>query len=88
MLNQVLGRLRQVPYAELVSNYLNQPDCIEVRGPLGEQYQVEIDAFWDDKTSGNLRVLVAADQGRGWRAFSPLTSSFILAPDGSFVDED
>jgi hypothetical protein len=31
-------------------------------------------------------VIVAIDDGR-WRAFSPLSVDFIMAPDGSFVGE-
>jgi len=37
-------------------------------------------------TRGDVRVLVAVDDG-GMYAFKPLTDSFILAPDGSFVGE-
>ena len=36
---------------------------------------------------GHLRVLGSIDDG-GIRAFFPLTDSFIMAPDGSFIGED
>jgi len=42
--------------------------------------------FVDDMSRQTLRVMGSVDDG-GWRALSPLTDSFILAPDGSFVDE-
>ena len=59
---------------------------MEVVGPSGSQYQVEITGFWDDRKAGNLRVIVTIDDG-GWRAFMPLTTGFIVGPDGSFVGE-
>jgi hypothetical protein len=55
-------------------------------GESGTRYQAEIEVVWDDKRDGNLRVFAAIDDG-GWRAFAPLTNSFIVAPDGSFVGE-
>jgi hypothetical protein len=55
-------------------------------GVSGTRYQVEITAFWDSGKPGNLRVLAAIDDG-GWRAFKPLSTDFIMAPDGSFVGE-
>ena len=46
----------------------------------------EAQGFWDDETRRSLRVSVNVDDG-GWRAFAPLSSGFIRAPDGSFVGE-
>ena len=59
---------------------------MEVVGPSGTVYQLEVTAFWDDKKARNLRVIVTIDDG-GWRAFVPLTTDFIMGPDGSFVGE-
>jgi hypothetical protein len=42
--------------------------------------------FWDGREEENLRVIAAIDDG-GWRALSPLSEDFIVAPDGSFVGE-
>jgi hypothetical protein len=87
ILDKRIAELRRESYASLEEAWLDQPDCEEVVGPSGVRYQVEIEAFWDDpKRSDNLRVLVAIDDG-GWRAFAPLSSSFIIAPDGSFVGQ-
>jgi hypothetical protein len=41
---------------------------------------------WDDRTGGDLRVIGSIDDG-GWRAFRPLSSDFIVRPDGTFVGE-
>ncbi|MEA3510923.1 MAG: hypothetical protein U9R51_05755 [Actinomycetota bacterium] len=43
-------------------------------------------AFWDSRQPGDLRVIVAIDDG-GWRALSPLSADFIIAADGHFVGE-
>lgn len=81
-----LSRLRGMSYGDLVDRYLNAADHEEVAGLSGTTYQIEIDAFWDSDKPGNLRVIVAVDDG-GFRAFAPLTTSFIIAPDGTFVGE-
>jgi hypothetical protein len=58
-----------------------------VEGHNGVEYQVEIEALWDDRSAQTLRIVVSVDDGRGWRALCPLADSFIVAPDGSFVGE-
>jgi hypothetical protein len=55
-------------------------------GPSGTTYQIEVEAFWDDEEGGNLRVCVAIDGGEV-SAYRPISSDFIIAPDGSFVGE-
>jgi hypothetical protein len=85
VLERQLGRYRSLPFAELL-RLLDEAATLEVVGPGGTAYQVEIEAFWDDETRVHLRVRGAIDDG-GWRAFAPLTSDFIIAPDGSFIGE-
>ena len=58
----------------------------EVAGPSGAPYQLSIQAMWDDAPNGDLRIIGAIDDG-GWRAFFPLTDSFIMTPDGDLVGE-
>jgi hypothetical protein len=86
ILGAEVEKLRACSYSELVERLLDKQETFEVTGPSGSWYQVELQAFWDDKPAGNLRVIGAIDDG-GWRAFVPLSDDFILAPDGSFVDE-
>jgi hypothetical protein len=82
-----LDELRDLSYEELCETYLDETVTAEVEGPLsGTLYQLEIEAFWDDGPHGNLRVMVAVDDG-GLAAFKPMTGDFIIAPDGSFVGE-
>jgi hypothetical protein len=65
---------------------VSQSHRFEVTGESGTWYQGEIQVFWDDKPDGAIRVMASIDDG-GWRAFVPLTDDFILAPDGTVVDE-
>jgi hypothetical protein len=46
-----------------------------------------VSAHWDSAPNGDVRVIGCVDDG-GWRAFLPLSDSFIKAADGSFVGED
>ena len=79
-----LTELRRQSYSDLLR--FMEPEGLEVAGPSGVTYQLEVEAFWDDEPQRNLRVTVSIDDG-GWRAFIPLTDDFIIAPDGSFVGE-
>lgn len=47
---------------------------------------VEIEFLWDGPKGGNVRIIGSVDDG-GWRAFVPITRSFIKAADGSIVGE-
>ncbi len=79
-------QLRTESYGALVDRLLNKPEAADVVGASGAQYQVEIEAFWDSGKPGNLRVIVASDDG-GLRALAPYTTDFIISPDGSFIGE-
>jgi hypothetical protein len=86
ILDEVVAELRRDSYDTLVARYLNQTSTRAVVAESGVEYQVEVQAFWDGRQPGNLRVIAAIDDG-GWRAFKPLSSDFISATDGSFVGE-
>jgi hypothetical protein len=58
--------------------------CGSIPGKSGASYQVEVEGFWDSGRPGDLRVMVAMDDG-GFSAFRPLTVGFIVRPDGTFV---
>jgi hypothetical protein len=90
ILQHYLNGLRHLAYEGLVDRYLDATQAIELTiGLSGAHYQVEVQAMWDDprRKHANLLVIVSIDDGRGWRAFSPLTDGFIRAPDGSFIGE-
>ena len=61
-------------------------DFKEVVGEDGITYRVEIEAIWDIARKKDVRVIVSVDDG-GWRALRPLAQSFVMHPDGSFVEE-
>lgn len=52
------------------------------RGSDGRDYEIEIEAEWDDQPGGAVRVVGAIDDG-SYRPFLPISAEFIVAPDGS-----
>ena len=85
LLSQELTRYRGLPYAELFS-LIDHSETVERTAPSGVNYQIEMQVFVDEVSLQTLLVMGSIDDG-GWRAFSPLSDSFILSPDGSFVGE-
>lgn len=82
-----IAELRTESYERLKSHWLHQPDCEQITAESGAEYQVEIEALWDDESAGHLRLVASIDDG-GWRALMPITEGFIVAaPDGSFIGE-
>jgi len=81
-----LKELRKFSYGELVK-LVGQISVDRIDGPDCEEYQVETETRWDSKAGGNIRVIVAVD-GPGASAFKPLTETFIMSADGSFVGEN
>jgi hypothetical protein len=99
VLGDEVRRLRALSYGELSARIASRPrphgvrfadapevETREVAAESGTTYQLENQVVWDDQAGGDVRVLVAVDDG-GLSAFKPLTDDFILAPDGSFVGE-
>jgi hypothetical protein len=86
ILNEEIAKLRQRRYSDLRDSLLRESETFEVVGASGTRYQVEAEAVWDSGKDGPLRVLALIDDG-GWRRFAPMSESFIVAPDSSYVDE-
>jgi hypothetical protein len=84
LLQQRVRNLRAQSYKSLQA--FIEPVTIEVEGPSGAGYQLEVQAFWDDEEGGNLRVIASIDD-MGLRALSPMSDDFIKASDDSFVGE-
>ena len=80
-----LKTYRAKPYAELVQ-LRGGAIVSEQIGPSGAHYQLEVQVMWDDQSNGAIRVIGSVDDG-GWRAFMPLTESFIKLPTGDLVGE-
>ena len=87
ILKSHLAGLRAKSYGELVA-LIAVHGTTEVKGPSGVTYQVELQAFWDDpkKPHQIIRIMGSIDDG-GLRAYFPMSDSFLMAPDGAFVDE-
>jgi hypothetical protein len=85
VLAKALETYRQRSYQEL-QYLLETQDTAEVTTDTGKLYQLEFQAVWDDREEGDLRIIGSIDDG-GWRAYMPLTDSFIISPTGEFVDE-
>ena len=79
LLKAKLDEYLQMPYAELAST-VGTNQVVEVGGPSGAEYQIEIQVLWDHKPNGDIRVMGAIDDG-GLRAFMPLSSDLIVKPD-------
>jgi hypothetical protein len=85
LLRDHLRSWRSRSYQEL-ADQVGESHQSMLKGDSGTDYQVEVQLVWDSETHGNLRVIASIDDG-GWRAFVPVTDTFLLAPDGSFVGE-
>jgi hypothetical protein len=85
LIDAELVRLRTLPYSELIE-LVTAIETKDVLAEDGKTYQLEIEAVWDSKQGGDVRVIVVADDG-GWRSLNPTTRSFIMRPDGKFVGE-
>jgi hypothetical protein len=85
-----LSKLRSLSYADLLRRYLldegNEPVWEEVEGLSGTRYNLKLFALWDGDPP-NLRVWVNADDGSREGFRRPVSTTFIVAPDGTFVGE-
>jgi len=80
-----LAQYRKLPYEELVWK-IGEQETFEKMNEKGEDYQIEIDFFFDDEKEKTLRV-VGMISYSFWTDFSPVCSDFIIAPDGKFIGE-
>ncbi len=86
VLAEALRPYRATSYAAL-RDMIGEVDVYQIANPDGTDFQIEIEAFWDGKPDGDIRVLGGVDDGGLRSAFSPLCDGFAMAPDGSFVSE-
>ena len=85
ILHATMSEFRRRSYRELVS-MLGRGQRREILAPDGTRFQVEVQVVWDGPRDGPVRVIGAIDDGRA-RALKPLTTDFLLGPDGRFLDE-
>ncbi|MGE3975208.1 MAG: hypothetical protein AB7F59_11850 [Bdellovibrionales bacterium] len=86
--NVKILELRRQPYQELKKLIGPQGAMtVEAVGASGTKYQLQIEAFWDGNENGNLRVAVMVDDGGFFRSMFPLSTDFIISPNGNFIGE-
>jgi len=79
--DEILGAWRALSWRQL-RDRMGQPEHLCVAGPSGVEYQVEIEAFWDARPEGDIRVMATVDDMSFWRACLPLCTDFIVTPSG------
>jgi hypothetical protein len=100
LLNNYLASFRSWEYSRLaqrVEQDRQSHECLdhtERRCEDGTVYYIESQALWDDCPGGDVRVIasISVEPQRRLFGFLPidtpdLTDSFIMSPDGRFVDE-
>jgi hypothetical protein len=84
LLEDQVRELKKLSYAEFRSWVLEKKiETPLVKGASGTEYQIEIQAMWDSRKGGEIRVLVSVDDGGLLASFSPLGDCFIISSDGS-----
>lgn len=86
ILESQIRELRSQTYEHL-RQYLDGAVVVEVLGSSGAKYQIEIEAVSDHKPESDLYIFASIDDGTLWSTLSPLTDSFIISPNGTFVGE-
>ena len=86
VLAPIVSDYRKQPYSFWIPILSGEPIVLDVQAKDGSRCCVEINAYWDDAPDADIRVILSIDDG-GYRAFVPLTDSFIIAPGGKFVGE-
>ncbi|MGI8495204.1 MAG: hypothetical protein ACR2L1_07815 [Pyrinomonadaceae bacterium] len=87
ILEDKLNEYRKLSYAELVEKEkVGEPETFEGKNETDENYQIEVEFFFDDAKENTLRVQGIISYSF-CTDFSPICSDFIIATDGSFIDE-
>lgn len=100
VLSRALEKYRAWDYSELAARIEHEErtgDCLEtLEGTAsdGTKYFIELNAYWDDRPQGNVRIFGSLDVFpskpvlKGLPVYvSELCLSFIMAPGGKFVGE-
>jgi len=90
LLKKEVERLRKLSYQELEEK-IDKGEEVRDYGDTSDMenfYQTEVQVFYDDKKSKDIRVIVSVIIGNA-KIFQPkeLMDDFILSPEGKFIDE-
>ncbi len=80
-----LESYRSVPYEKLFL-LLNTQESFERVSEKNEVYQIEFDFMFDDHDQKTIRVWAIVSYSF-WTDFVPVSTSFIIAPNGDFIGE-
>jgi hypothetical protein len=81
LLEEFVARLISRSYQEW-QGLIGEPAVVEKQGPSGVAYQIEWEAFYDSPAGGDIRVMVSIDDGSLAGSIFPLTTSFLISPEG------
>ncbi len=84
-LENKLSEFRRLNYSDLLER-VGKQENFESETKTGEPYQIEVDFFFDDEKEKTLRVTAMISYSFITN-FSPVTSDFIIAPNGRFIGE-
>ena len=82
LLEEFVAELKSRSYQEW-QILIGEEAVVERNGPSGVTYQIEWNAFWDARAGGDIRVMVSIDDGSLARFIVPLTTSFLISPEGT-----
>jgi hypothetical protein len=88
ILDRQIMAYREKTFQQLAA-LVGSAEIYTMTGSSGVEYQIEVQAFWDrpKKPGENLRVILSIDDGGFLSSLKPMSSDFIMAPDGSFIGE-
>jgi hypothetical protein len=72
-----LAALREARYLDLVERLVGKQEVLQRVRASGTCYSVELQALWDDKRLGNLRVIASIDDGAGARSRPSRLTSYV-----------
>ncbi len=81
LLNEFAAGLQAKSYQDWQA-LIGESAVVERKGPSGVTYQIEWDVFWDSQPGGDIRVMVSIDDGSLARFIVPMTTSFLVSPEG------
>ena len=84
LLEEFVAELKSRSYQEW-QILIGEEAVVERNGPSGVTYQIEWNAFWDSQAGGDIRVMVSIDDGSLARFIVPLTTSFLISPEGTLI---
>jgi len=82
ILQEHINHWKQLSYEELRNRAESKDvEVLEVTGPSGKNYCLEMQARWDSRPGETIRVLGAIDDG-SIASLLPISADFIVYPEG------